>query len=552
MKLVFVLSLIALCTAYVAPKQNFVECEACRLTLTSLNKYVRESKHWEFAIKFFKQLCLKSEGQNYALICEQVTDEFQDIVIDAVVDRILNPEFLCVELEYCSSPHYVPENFTAYEEKIMKGKPPGPGPQPSGDKTFRFVHITDVHLDKYYTTGSTDNCGIPQCCRTGNGTVGNWGGHICDLPLRTLEAALQQIKALEPEFVMVTGDFPPHDIWNQSKSYNLEYQAMVSKAFRDAFPNTPIYVIFGNHACFPINQCPFGTDYWLPKPFTQYWGLNDLILLSLQTHAGYSVKHKLTNLRIIALDTNVFNAGDVYIANNNTNLMGQLDWIYSELLAAEKNKEQVYIMGHMPTGDVNALPEWAKHFNVLVDRFEYTIAGLFFGHSHDDEIHIHRGVYTNLPTKVQWVAPSFTTYSNLNPSFRFFEVDNDSKVILDFQQYRLNLTKANLTPDVLPIWDVAYNFKEFYGLSDLSPSSVYELALLMGDNEQLSLQYLNNFYSGGIDSPKKCDHSCQHFNMCRMTYANYDSIFKCQGPTESGFIYQLYDVLFEKWSYKVK
>ena len=558
MRILVLFSLFAFSAATVAPKANFVECEACRLTLLSLRDYVRELKHWEWAANYTQELCVKVKGANYTTICTGLINEFKQIVADMLIDRLVDPEYLCVELEYCSSPKYVPENFTAYVEKVMKGKPAGPGPQPSGGKTFKFVHISDVHMDLFYKEGTLATCGQPLCCREGieNGTetnmAGHWGGLTCDLPPRTLNAAIEQIKQLEPEFIMITGDFASHDVWNQSKEYLLQYQELVSNAFRSNFPNTPLHVLFGNHACFPINQCGFGTDYWLPKAFSKFWNLNDLDLLSLQTHAAFIVRHKLTNLKIMILDTNVFNGGDIYIMQNNTNPKGQLDWIYNELLTAEKNKEQVYIMGHMPTGDVDALPTWSKHFNVLVDRFEYTIAGMFFGHSHNDEIHINRGVYSNLPTKVQWVAPSFTTFASLNPSFRLFEADEESKVLLDFTQYRLNLTNANLSPDKQPVWDAAYSFKEYYGVADISASSVYEMALLLGDNEQQSLRYLKNFYAGGNLTPNKCDHKCQHFNTCRMTYGDMDNILNCQGPTVDNLFYEVNDWLYANWTYKVK
>ena len=558
MSFLILLSIITFSSQTEALETNFMGCETCKMSLKGLRDTARQIKHWEWAANYSEQICTKVMGADFTPICTGFIVEFKQIVVEMLMDRLIEPEHLCAKLEYCKNPKIIPENFTAYVEKVMKGKPPGPGPQPSGGKTFKFIHISDVHLDLHYKEGTLATCDQPLCCRDGvkdgtkNNMAGYWGGLVCDLPLRTLNAALEQIKQLDPEFIIITGDFSSHDVWDQSKEYLDKYQEIVSKAFKSKFPNTPIYVLYGNHACLPINQCSFGADYWLPKAFSNYWNLTDPQLVSLETHAGFMVRHKKINLKIMNLDTNVFNGGDIYLMQNNTNPMGTLDWIYDELLKAEKNNEQVYIMGHMSPGDIDALPAWAKHFNVLVDRFEYTIAGMFFGHSHNDEIHINTGVYSNKPTKVHWIAPSFTTFSELNPSFRLFEADEQSKVLLDFAQYRLNLTNANMNPNKQPVWDISYLFKNYYGLADISASSVYKLAAMLGVNEQQSLRYLSNFYTGGNLTPKQCDRKCQQINTCRMIYSDSDNVFKCQGLTFNSLFYGALNWMFNDWAYRVK
>ena len=41
------------------------------------------------------------------------------------------------------------------------------------------------------------------------------------------------------------------------------------------------------------------------------------------------------------------------------------------------------------------------------------------------------------------IAPSVTPYGHINPSFRVFTMDADSKKLLGYEQYYLNLTLAN-------------------------------------------------------------------------------------------------------------
>ena len=50
------------------------------------------------------------------------------------------------------------------------------------------------------------------------------------------------------------------------------------------------------------------------------------------------------------------------------------------------------------------------------------------------------------------------SFTNQNPSFRVFEVDQDTNLPVQYNQYRLNLSKVNenKTNDTL-VWDVAYD-----------------------------------------------------------------------------------------------
>lgn len=64
-----------------------------------------------------------------------------------------------------------------------------------------------------YKEGSDSNCGLPLCCRNGTGDAGYWGSYSCDIPERTLDGALEQLSKFDLDFVLWTGDNPPHNIW---------------------------------------------------------------------------------------------------------------------------------------------------------------------------------------------------------------------------------------------------------------------------------------------------------------------------------------------------
>lgn len=52
----------------------------------------------------------------------------------------------------------------------------------------------------------------------------------------------------------------------------------------------------------------------------------------------------------------------------------------------------------------------------------------------------------------------FNRYTNQNPSFRIFEIDQETNLPVNYFQYRLNLSKVNSNISNDPLkWDLAYD-----------------------------------------------------------------------------------------------
>jgi hypothetical protein len=87
----------------------------------------------------------------------------------------------------------------------------------------------------------------------------------------------------------------------------------------------------------------------------------------------------------------------------------------------------------------------------------------------------------------------------MNPSFRVFEIDSNSKLPRDYLQYRLNLTKANL--DIKPPeWEVAYRASELFNIAYLNDTlGLYLFAQEIETNQEVYDKALEAFYSGGPD-----------------------------------------------------
>lgn len=138
------------------------------------------------------------------------------------------------------------------------------------------------------------------------------------------------------------------------------------------------------------------------------------------------------------------------------------------LRKSEKNGEFVYIIGHIPPGDSWYLSECSKRYNALIDRFSYLIKGQFFGHTHFDEyklVHEYFN-YSNI-AGIIFAAPSLTTFSNRMPSFRVYDVNSSNNNLIDYTQYFLNISKANLNPDETPEWEVKYVASKDFNLKSL-------------------------------------------------------------------------------------
>lgn len=60
---------------------------------------------------------------------------------------------------------------------------------------------------------------------------------------------------------------------------------------------------------------------------------------------------------------------------------GQLAWLVSELQAAETAGQRVFVIGHMPFGTNDSLHDGSNYLGQILDRYDATIAALFFGES---------------------------------------------------------------------------------------------------------------------------------------------------------------------------
>ena len=274
-------------------------------------------------------------------------------------------------------------------------------PSSSGQTPLKIVHISDIHVDLFYETGASYNCTKNICCRPytsadapGDNSfpAGPNGEHTCDTPASLEESLYAAVAQLVPDaaFTLFTGDVVEGAVW-------LTTQAEVTNDLQDAYGRMAsssglkrVYGSVGNHDSNPVNSFPPAAidttigNQWVYDTLSSLWTTwigSSAAAIADQNPGAYSVVVPSTNLRIISLDTNMYYKENfwLYEATMETDPSGQLAWLVTELQAAETAGERVYLIGHMPMGSGDALHDGSNYFDQIVNRYDTTIAALFFG-----------------------------------------------------------------------------------------------------------------------------------------------------------------------------
>lgn len=189
-------------------------------------------------------------------------------------------------------------------------------------------------------------------------------------------------------------------------------------------------------------------------------------------------------------------------------------------------------MGHIPPGDSTCFSAWAARYQILIERFSHVIKGQFFGHTHNDQIQISRSYTDNTAVGTVFISPSLTTFTGLNPSFRIYEVDNDTNSIVNYYQYRLNLEKWNSNTTGPIIWDLAYDVISEYNLTDLNANSIdQQLVENIKFNKKIAQSYAFNFNAGGVPLNNLTEEETEEY-YCKAKHAVFSDAVACVGNND--------------------
>jgi len=290
-------------------------------------------------------------------------------------------------------------------------------------------------------------------------------------------------------FTIYTGDLVSHDPGNQlSKEYTVYSETVLYDLLKGQINSGPVYAVLGNHDTYqeaqnsPYNIGPelegqYNWDYDHLAALWEYEGwLSSETAQQARTHySAYSVTRH-DGLRIITLNTDMWYRANYYnyINLSSSDNSGMLRFVTDELQDAEDAGDRVWILGHVLAGwdGTNPLEIPTNLFYQIVDRFSpHVIAGIFFGHTHEDQLSIF---YANNATDisaenalaVQWIAPSVTPLTNLNSGFRVYEVDSGTFDILDAYTFEADVNSfgaLDSQTEFGPTYTFEYSTREAYG-----------------------------------------------------------------------------------------
>ncbi|XP_041349363.1 sphingomyelin phosphodiesterase-like [Gigantopelta aegis] len=511
-----------------------VNCDVCKYAVEGMLLVISLGGTEEDLVRFVTKLCVD-------LKIEDPRDE----LFGVLTGRLLTPDEVCgfVIGDSCAQP-YNPElmwNVTMTSTPKPPVIPPTP-PPPSSPK-LRFLHLTDMHIDRMYDAGSDAECGEPLCCRSNDGKpgpgkagAGKWGDYRhCDLSPDLVENLFQHLatKKDQFDFIIFTGDIPAHDVWNQTRDAQMKAVTDFSDMFDKYLPKIPVYHCVGNHDSAPVNSFPppFIADHnsqaWMNAALAASWmkwlpaQANETIMRG----AFYTTLLR-KGFRIVSINMNYCNTGNWWLLINSTDPAGQLQWLINVLQDAENNHEKVYILAHIPPGGKHCMKAWSWNYYKIVNRYESTIVAQFYGHSHNDFYFVfYDEVNFTRPTSVGYVPGSVTTFSNLNPGYRIYTSEGvypgSNYVPIDFENYIVDLPKAN-NASTPPQWQFEYSAKVAYRLKSLYPSDWNDLIYRMKGNDTLFNRFHRYNSKSADDSP--CTGSCKRNALCRLkTARSFDS-----------------------------
>ena len=390
-------------------------------------------------------------------------------------------------------------------------------PTPSGQE-MNVLHLSDWHLDPRYDIGSEANCSQYLCCRpyatnddldttASNASVpaSRFGYLYCDSPPDLALSAFTEMPQFFPmsniSFAIFTGDIVSHDNDDQLSRAYIEYEEQVTyTTFKKMLNNIPVYPTLGNHdslpeayntqnALNPTSDPNSNALSWNYDLLTSMWAADGWITAAEESYAKahYAAYAHTTaqGLRIISINTDFWYVDNVFNYWNfsNPDTSGVLTFLAQELTACEKAGQRAWIIGHVLSGfdGTNGLPNPTSLFYAIVRRFSpATIAGIFFGHTHENQNMIYYDFLANStsakngktlrnasmvdytkPLMHGFIGSSITPLTGLNAGYQVYQVDSKTFEVTGSQVYFANVSDS--LNWVKPEWQFEYDARATYG-----------------------------------------------------------------------------------------
>jgi len=191
---------------------------------------------------------------------------------------------------------------------------------------------------------------------------------------------------------------------------------------------------------------------------------------------------------VIALNTESCYYFNFYLFSTHKDPAEELQWLENLLQEMEEKGEVGILIGHVPSGS-DCINNWAYRMNALFERYQHVLRTQLFGHVHQELFSTARAHESKLPVSNQHWSASGTTFTDVNPSFRVVEIDEETMLPVGLQTYFFNITAAKTTEH--PDFEFHHDFQKLWELEDLSPKSMLGFAEKLQVDQETALLYSN-------------------------------------------------------------
>jgi sphingomyelin phosphodiesterase acid-like 3 len=357
--------------------------------------------------------------------------------------------------------------------------------------TNHFLFISDIHLNTF-----------------GPGPSAYGEDTQMDLWAMAKAKLMSQTHGLQrPEFIIYTGDLPDHTPDNGA-DHDTNIRTVLNELL-DIAGDIPLFYAPGNNDPRGGDYHPFldascETPLDLARANSGYPAPNADTIYTYDNALGYYSARPFKGLRIIALNSVMFSSShdSVYpdhcisdTLNQDQESSDQLNWLKGELADAKAQNEKVYLIMHIPPGrdaysgkSMWKDGRWTDSLLTYANQYSSTISGLFYGHTHMDEVRrLSVPGDTSLFSVVAISAPGISPKFKNNPGFKNVHYNTAFEPV-NFETF--------YTEEVNGVWGVAdtswgnksYTFKDIYGPGTTIKQVIsdYPIALLY--------QHMINFY----------------------------------------------------------
>ncbi|KAF3939204.1 Endopolyphosphatase [Dactylella cylindrospora] len=548
--------------------ENAVTCVGCQALTTALKGVAHLGD--SIFVSVFTSIC---SGLNIADddVCAGLVGTEGPIIAKALRSMSIGSrtnKVVCASLfGLCESPDVLPYPLAIPAPASNKQTPP----PTTATKPLKFVHISDTHIDRLYKNGTNWDCGKPICCRpftpaddvgqTQN-PAGPFGHAGCDTPVSLEQSLYQAIKEKAPDadFMIFTGDLIDAALWLQSQAGTIAGMKDMYGQISSSGISAKVYGVIGNHDTAPVNLFPLKepeAKYGSAIPFynqmsadLEKW-VGATAAKSIKDNAGcYSIVHPGTNLKVISISTNFWYSLNLWLYDengmNNARDPGNVfKWLTNELQAAETAGQSAFIIGHMPPGIVDALPDYSNYFNKITTRYSSTIKGMFFGHTHTNEFEITYGnpkARTFSNALITSYVTSCVTPRAANPVFRVYTVDPTSYQVLDYDHYYTSIADIAYGSTQKPVWNKLYSAKAAFGSlvspplaasAPLSPAFWHNLTVAFEGNDGAFQAWFDRKIAD-FQTSENCDAECKANEICQMRASATE--LSCYKPSLEGLV----------------